>query len=45
MSKNPANNDNMMPDNMVAGLILSLHAANERWHYKETASLIGWVQT
>ena len=29
----------------TTGLILGLHAANERRRYKVTPSLIGWVQT
>ena len=29
----------------MAGLILGLHPANERRHYKVTLPLIGWVQT
>ena len=29
----------------VAGLILSVHPANERCRYKAMPSLIGWVQT
>ena len=29
----------------IAGLNLGLHPANERWRYKVTLSLIGWVQT
>ena len=28
----------------IAGLILGLHPANERWHYFVTTSLIGWAQ-
>ena len=32
-------------DKVVIGLILSLHPANERRHYKVTPSLIGWEQT
>ena len=30
---------------LYAGLILGLHPANERCHYKVMASLIGWPQT
>ena len=30
---------------IIAGLILGLHPAYERCHYKVTPSLIGWVQT
>ena len=30
---------------ILAGLILGLHPANERWHYFVMPSLIGWVQT
>ena len=29
----------------IIGLILGLHPANERHHYKVTLSLIGWAQT
>ena len=29
----------------ITGLILGLHPANERRHYKVTPSLIGWAQT
>ena len=29
----------------ILGLILGFHPANERRHYKVTASLIGWAQT
>ena len=31
--------------NVKSGLILGLHPANERRHYKVTLSLIGWAQT
>ena len=31
--------------NVLTGLILGLHPANERHHYKVTLSLIGWAQT
>ena len=32
-------------DRLIAGLILSLHPANERRRYKVTPPLIGWAQT
>ena len=29
---------------IISGLILGLHPANERWRYLVTTFLIGWVQ-
>ena len=29
---------------IIPGIILCMHPANERWHYTVTPSLIGWVQ-
>ena len=29
----------------LAGIILCMHTANERWHYTVTPSLIGWART
>ena len=35
----------LAPFDLISGLILGLHPANERRCYKVTLSLIGWVQT
>ena len=29
----------------MSGIILCMHSANERWHYRVMPSLIGWVHT
>ena len=35
----------LIVNSVSAGLILGLHPANERRHYKVMPSLTGWVQT
>ena len=37
--------ENPTSANLISGLILGLHAANERRRYFVTSSLIGWAQT
>ena len=40
----PGEKNKILQGDATTGLILSLHPANERYHYPVTPSLIGWAQ-